>query len=175
MISTTTVKCDQCAKQFKAQIDISDHSPTIQFNCPDCGAVNKIILQTDSVDKTEVIRQNTSDTIIGAKLEVFDKNEKLMSKIILKNGKNVFGRGNQQEPEIISLGDDKLLSRKHFMIEVKTNGQGKESEYLLCDMESKNGTLLNGEKLSKESKLYLKNSDVITVGEIYILFQLIKF
>src|SRR5262245_52592962 len=57
---------------------------------------------------------------------------------------------------------DQWLSRHHAEI------QQKESDYVLLDLGSKNGTLLNGERLSGEHRL--RHGDVISLGEHSLTF-----
>jgi phosphoserine phosphatase RsbU/P len=59
---------------------------------------------------------------------------------------------------------DQWLSRQHA--EVRTRGDG----YVLVDLGSKNGTLLNGSRLSGEQGL--KDGDLITIGEHRLVFSL---
>lgn len=61
----------------------------------------------------------------------------------------------------IPLDDDKA-SRKHCKIEVAEDG------YVLVDLESKNGTLVNGAAVSRCS---LKNGDEIRIGRVAMVFQ----
>ena len=55
---------------------------------------------------------------------------------------------------------DKLMSRQHFMIE-KDSGS-----FYISDMNTTNGTLVNGVKIISRCKL--KNGDVIQAGSLHI-------
>lgn len=56
----------------------------------------------------------------------------------------------------ICLVDDNLVSRKHAYIICE------ESSLFIHDLNSKNGTYINGEKI--ECPTLLKNGDIITIG-----------
>ena len=74
-------------------------------------------------------------------------------------GEEVFlGRGNDNEIVI----KDPYISKKHLRI-VKDEGN-----YFLQDLNSANGTYLNGQRLMDVVKL--KNGDRISVGQIEFLF-----
>src|SRR5688572_20657827 len=58
---------------------------------------------------------------------------------------------------------DQWLSRQHAEIRLR-NG-----DYFVADLESKNGTLLNGERVGEERKL--RHGDVISLGEHHLTFS----
>ncbi len=59
--------------------------------------------------------------------------------------------------------DDMILSRQHFVIE-EENG-----EFFISDLDTVNGTFLNGVKVGKRRKL--QYGDIITAGQIKIVFE----
>ena len=73
------------------------------------------------------------------------------------------GRG---EDNIISI-DDSCISRRHFRIQKKDN-----EGFILQDMDSKNGTFLNGNRVFKA---LLKNNDRIQVGKREFIFSFERF
>src|SRR5688572_28286157 len=58
---------------------------------------------------------------------------------------------------------DQLLSRRHAEIELRADGP------YIVDLESTNGTFLNGERLHRERKL--RDGDVIAVGGNTLIFR----
>lgn len=76
--------------------------------------------------------------------------------LILKQGKNVFGRDRFYADFLIT---DARISKKHFLIDV--NGR----QLIVLDCNSTNGTYLNEEKLFSTIPRQLKNGDIIRAGD----------
>ncbi len=66
--------------------------------------------------------------------------------------------------------NDSKVSRRHAQITKVLNPKSKIAEYVLKDFGARNGTLLNGEKISEE---VLQNGDKITIGEQILRFDLL--
>lgn len=66
--------------------------------------------------------------------------------------------------------NDQKVSRRHAMIVTTTDAETGETTYTLRDFGSRNGTLLNGEKIREE---VLQNGDKITIGEQLLRFDLL--
>ena len=74
------------------------------------------------------------------------------------------GRTNNNE---MTIGDDKSVSREHCEI-FRDESRGR---YVLKDLESRNGTFLNGSKVSN-TEVELKNGDRIMVGAAELVFTM---
>lgn len=74
------------------------------------------------------------------------------------------GRTNNNE---MTIGDDKSVSREHCEI-FRDESKGR---YVLKDLESRNGTFLNGSKVSN-TEVELKNGDRIMVGAAELVFTM---
>lgn len=83
------------------------------------------------------------------------------------------------EREVVILGreigadvrvNDQKVSRRHAMIVRSVNPTTNEVEYTLRDFGSRNGTLLNGQKIREE---VLQNGDKISIGEQLLRFDLL--
>ena len=66
--------------------------------------------------------------------------------------------------------NDFMVSRRHAKICHSINAETRESEYVLKDFGSRNGTLLNGDRVTEE---VLQNGDKITIGEQILRFDLL--
>jgi len=77
---------------------------------------------------------------------------------LISPGVTVFGRSQAADVPM----DLPFLSRKHFAI-------GADGEYYVEDMESRNGTFLNGNKVNKAP---LSHGDRIEVGELTVIFEM---
>ncbi|PKK91538.1 MAG: hypothetical protein CVV64_07225 [Candidatus Wallbacteria bacterium HGW-Wallbacteria-1] len=64
----------------------------------------------------------------------------------------------------VAVSFDKVASRRHAQVEFR------DGEYLVSDLGSRNGTLLNGKKV--EGEVHLNNGDVITIGDTDIRFEI---
>ncbi|MCC6137598.1 MAG: FHA domain-containing protein [Bdellovibrionaceae bacterium] len=82
--------------------------------------------------------------------------------IRLKGNKWIAGRDNIVQIHL----DDRKASRQHFSIE-KAGEQ-----FYIKDLNSANGTLLNGQELIAEDAKELKSGDIVTVNQLTIIFEL---
>jgi two-component system cell cycle response regulator len=64
--------------------------------------------------------------------------------------------------------NDTKISRKHARINAVTDEKTNVTSYVLTDLSSRNGTLLNGQKVRQET---LQNGDKITIGEHILRFE----
>jgi pSer/pThr/pTyr-binding forkhead associated (FHA) protein len=80
----------------------------------------------------------------------------------LKGNKWVAGRDNIAQIHL----DDKKASRQHFSLE-KVGEQ-----FYIRDLQSANGTLLNGQELPHHEPRELKSGDIITVNQLTMIFEM---
>lgn len=73
-------------------------------------------------------------------------------------GVNKIGRADQNEIQIVKPG----ISRKHATVELTAEG------YILRDLQSNNGTYVNGDRISEH---LLANGDVVEVGPVRLVFH----
>jgi two-component system, cell cycle response regulator len=70
--------------------------------------------------------------------------------------------------------NDSKVSRKHALIKTLQKsdggGGGGEPTYILTDLASRNGTFLNGQRITQE---ILQNGDKITIGEHILRFEML--
>ena len=100
-------------------------------------------------------------TIIMKKGEFQDRSFELDA----SSGKSSFTIGRREGKDVFTGDDDSTISRDHAEIKVE-NGQ-----YYLIDIDSKNGTRVNGKKIKQNVKVRLKNGDVIEMGECELEFK----
>ncbi len=82
--------------------------------------------------------------------------------IRLKGNKWVAGRDSIAQVQL----DDKKASRQHFSIE-KVGEQ-----FFIKDLQSANGTLLNGQELQAHEPKEIKSGDIITVNQLTMIFEM---
>lgn len=97
---------------------------------------------------------------------VFLGGDLLAVSIPLEREKVILGRAIEADVRI----NDTKVSRQHAQIRTVVNPRNKKAEYILTDLESKNGTVLNGQRIREE---YLQNGDKIKIGEHILRFELL--
>ena len=66
--------------------------------------------------------------------------------------------------------NDTGVSRQHAKIVAQRNEKRKITEYIINDLDSHNGTFINGRRVRRE---VLDNGDKITIGETILRFDLL--
>ena len=87
--------------------------------------------------------------------------DKSTEKYEIKGLQNTIGRGENCRIKINS----KLVSRKHAKVELKREAISVPPYLAIVDLESKNGTSVNGKMLSPYSFVRLHNNDLIKIGD----------
>jgi diguanylate cyclase (GGDEF)-like protein len=110
--------------------------------------------------------------------EIRNQKRELRPTLVFLNGDSMSMSVPLEREEVImgrALGADVRLndfkvSRQHASITTIYEAEKGETKYLLTDLDSKNGTFINGEKISRE---WLHNGDKIGVGELLLRFELL--
>jgi len=97
---------------------------------------------------------------------VFLSGELIAVPIPLEREEVILGRALAADVRV----NDTKVSRKHAKITVKETGRIGFSDYVLTDLNSRNGTFLNGRKIKSET---LHNGDKILLGEHILRFDLL--
>ena len=89
----------------------------------------------------------------------------------LKEGDNVIGRRNKGTEVDVSIEtSDPSMDRKHCIIHVKRNKQGKLI-YTLRDNQSITGTFLMNEVLGAKDKIRIEEGAIITLGATTLILR----
>ncbi len=97
---------------------------------------------------------------------IFLSGEMLAAPIPLEREVVILGRALEADIRI----NDSKISRRHACLNAVFNDETRETEYVLTDLNSRNGTLLNGQPIVSET---LRNGDKITVGEHILRFEML--
>lgn len=97
---------------------------------------------------------------------VFLSGELIAVPIPLEREEVILGRALEADVRV----NDGKVSRRHARINKRFNPETNEIEFILTDFGSRNGTLVNGQKVSEE---VLQNGDKITIGEHILRFDLL--
>ena len=97
---------------------------------------------------------------------VFLTGDLLAVPIPLEREEVILGRAASAD---VRLNDSKV-SRRHASLKTIVDSETKTAEYILTDLDSRNGTLVNGQPITQEN---LQNGDKITVGDYLLRFELL--
>jgi diguanylate cyclase (GGDEF)-like protein len=97
---------------------------------------------------------------------VFLSGDLLAVPIPLEREEVILGRALETDVRI----NDTKVSRQHARINTVPNAKTGDSEYILTDLESRNGTFLNGQRVTRET---LQHGDKLTIGEHILRFELL--
>lgn len=97
---------------------------------------------------------------------VFLGGDLLAVSIPLEREEVILGRALEADVRI----NDKNVSRRHAQISTVYDTKTKKTSYFISDLDSKNGTLLNGHKILREE---MQNGDKIIIGEHILRFELL--
>jgi two-component system cell cycle response regulator len=95
---------------------------------------------------------------------IFLTGDLLAVPIPLEREEVILGRALEADVRV----NDTKISRKHARINAIADKETNIVNYVLTDLSSRNGTLLNGEKIRQET---LQNGDKITIGEHILRFE----
>ena len=97
---------------------------------------------------------------------VFLSGELIAVPIPLEREEVILGRALEADVRV----NDSKVSRQHARINKRYNPETNEIEFVLTDFGSRNGTLVNGQRVHEE---VLLNGDKITIGEHILRFDLL--
>lgn len=113
-----------------------------------------------SMNDSEIIRRDLRPAL------VFLSGELIAVPIPLEREVVILGRALEAEIRV----NDTQVSRQHARILTEKNPETGRDEYILNDLNSRNGTLLNGHRITKEK---LTNGDKIAIGDTILRFDLL--
>lgn len=106
--------------------------------------------------------EHTSEVQLSREPYIKFMHETHSESLRLKGNKWVAGRDNIAQIQL----DDKKASRQHFSLE-------KVGEiFYIRDLQSANGTLLNGQELPHHEPREIKSGDIITVNQLTMIFEM---
>jgi diguanylate cyclase (GGDEF)-like protein len=97
---------------------------------------------------------------------VFLAGELIAVPIPLEREEVILGRALEADVRV----NDTQCSRQHARITAGPNAETHATEYVLHDLDSRNGTFLNGRRIRREA---LENGDKITIGDTILRFDLL--
>jgi len=113
-----------------------------------------------SMNDTNTVRRDLKPAL------VFLSGELIAVPIPLEREEVILGRALEADVRV----NDTQVSRQHARIISTVDVAKNSTEYVLHDLDSRNGTFLNGRRIRRET---LENGDKITVGETILRFDLL--
>lgn len=169
-----SVTCPQCSTKLAVPITENDLGTKKTAACPKCK--KKFAIPISEKLASKFVSESTS---IGGDLE---EERTLFIEVIpdemteyqsfeLTSDYYTIGRKNnsgpEHRPDVEVVTTDKKMSRKHAAIRKK----GKVG-FTLIDLGSKNGVILNGEKMDPDEEMYLSDGDTFCIGDTYFKVNL---
>ena len=97
---------------------------------------------------------------------VFLSGDLLAVPIPLERKEVILGRALEADVRV----NDSRVSRRHARINTVFNAETGTNDYIITDLTSRSGTLVNGQKITRET---LQHGDKVTVGEHILRFELL--
>lgn len=160
-----SVTCPHCTTKLAVPVTESDLGTKKQGACPKCQKRFLIPIPTSLASMFE------SDPTLGGNetecsllLETIPNAMTAYQSFEMTSDYYTIGRQNssgpEHRPDVEVVTTDKKISRKHAAIRKK----GKTG-FTLKDLGSKNGVMLNGNRLDADEEVYLNDGDQIRLGE----------
>ncbi len=110
------------------------------------------------MNESKIVRRDIKPSL------VFLSGELIAVPIPLEREEVIMGRALEADVRV----NDTQVSRKHAMVTADTSTE--KVQYILTDLDSRNGTFLNGRRIRRE---VLENGDKISIGETILRFDLL--
>ncbi len=159
--------CKKCGKKSTLRNIEKYRGRKVKFRClnAECKHVIEIQVEEEKEDLTTIVTIPFKQELKGILKNISKSNTD--SKVYnLFNVMTLIGRQTTNSVADIQIENDHFISRSHCYIQF-VNYKG----YLIYDNESKNGVKVNDTKLRKEDKVYLKNKDIIQIGNTSFEFN----
>jgi hypothetical protein len=173
-----TFFCPKCNQKHNINNVEKYLGKTISIHCVNKRCRAQFTCVANTADQPKVILEEEEGTIVTSK-STAEKAKLIVNlpdikSVPLDGDITVIGKNSTLPDVHIKIGvNDVYMSRKHCCILKNYSTKQQFTGYSLRDLGSKNGTWLNGVKLSGDTEYYLKNNDTIRLGETMITFQLL--
>ena len=155
------VVCPRCDNFLRFDETKYDNVKVIHFICQHCGRKFGIRLGTKEADASDVTREGEEQC---GHISIIENQFCYKQEFPLYLGDNLIGRRSKgTEVQIPILTSDMSMDRKHCIINIKKDKEGKLI-YTLRDFPSLTGTFLYNEILSDKERVVLSVETIVTIG-----------
>jgi hypothetical protein len=163
--------CINCKSQSKVKLNPNNNNAkVIGFTCQKCDTVNKLNNPFYAEVQDENYTCITNMTIVKdlqLALEVYDEKGRYIEKKDITSGVNLIGRKIQTglKDSFIFI-NDASVSKAHCSILLETvSGRVR---FVLQDLNSSNGSFVNGRKINPTTQILLQPNDIISIGNTHL-------
>ena len=158
--------CPKCDNRLSFDDTRYAEGKVVAFVCPECGAQMKVkiglrTVRTASGEEKEVKERDFS---LGY-ITVIENKFGFKQELPLVMGDNLIGRRNKDTDgvDVPIITNDPSVGRKHCIINVRANKQGKLI-YTLRDNESMTGTFLRSTLIGNKERVRIGEGAIVTIG-----------
>ncbi len=167
------LQCGDCTQESKYLVSDELRGNKLSFTCKHCKKKMKYFFPKErsakSLDSTGTSFTDQPN-VISAYLEDGFRNRYHLIEDENIIGRQSVGQSPGQNGVTISIDNpDKTMSRKHCVIHRKKNSRGSYV-YMIRDLKSVNGLVLNNRRINESEELYLCHGDTIELGSTKIKF-----
>ena len=167
------VRCPKCDNYIMFDETRYEPGQQLVFVCPECNKQFAIRMGTSQVKVTRKEAGETSEQPSGelGSVVVVENVFHYRQVIPLEMGDNVFGRyvrGTKINKPIETM--DPSIDTRHCIIRVQRDKHG-ELQYILRDAPSNTGTFHMNAILRDRDRIYLSDSDIITIGATTLILR----
>ena len=167
------IRCPKCDNYITFDETKYTEGQSLVFICEHCKKQFAIRIgktKLKATRKEEVLDENANNTNFGS-IVVVENVFGYKQVLPLKEGDNVIGRRNKgTEIDVPIETADPSMDRKHCIINVKRNKQGKLI-YTLRDNQSITGTFLMNEILGDKDRVRIEEGTIITLGATTLILR----
>lgn len=171
-------KCTHCSAKLQIKVKDEMYSKKSTLRCRKCKEITSIVIPSEK-EYLEKVRKKKQENAPTTFVKDDFKTEKYLKLTLTESEKATIpqsydidqkymtiGRKSSNvasyKPDIGIITEDKFMSKKHTAIVRKEN-----KEFAISDLNSVNGTWVNGEKLEPNDEIYLQDGDEIKMGRTF--------
>lgn len=158
--------CPKCDNQLAFDETKYQEGQVLAFVCPQCGSQFKIKLGRKKVRTESGIEKEVKEPDFSCGyITIIENTFGFKQELPLIMGDNVIGRRNKDTDGVDApiITTDPSVGRKHCIVNVKENKQGK-LVYTLRDFPSLTGTFLGNVLLGNKEQVIIEDGAIVTMG-----------
>lgn len=180
------IKCKNCQTNLVVPVKEDMFGKSISIRCKKCNEIIPLKIPKEEVFKkkqnqqssqqnsgTQTVINTITTTEIYIELHAVPNGNTRLQKFDVDQARMTIGRKNmagpRYRPDLEVDTEDKYMSKVHAVFSRK----GKNA-FTIADLNSTNGTWLNGEKLHPNDEEYLENGDLLKIGRTEFSVKLVS-
>lgn len=180
-------ECNFCKATLQIVVKVGMYGKKSVLRCRKCEEITSVQVPVEQVfidndakrkkassesPKTEIKSNFKTEKFL--RLEIVSSEGSVASTFVdIDQQQMTIGRKNNSgaslKPDIEVTNNDNYMSKKHVVIVRKEN-----KSFVIKDLNSTNGTWVNGEKLNPNDEIYIEDGDEIKIGRTYFKTKIIE-